>query len=216
MEDGELQGLRRQVNAVVSAPLLFALAVIAIAGVIWGALHLSYQTILDNKDRHIALLERRIAEYRDVVAGATAEEARRRLEAMELEIKTLRLRLQPRRVMQEQRQAILDRSRLPAGAQPRGVSVVVEKNCNDCAAFAEGLVAALRDSQGWSVNSTVAATPAARSRTGLAIRVPDRLRPPPEAAVLQQALRSAGLEFTMMSGGVDPNVELLVTERLPQ
>jgi hypothetical protein len=215
MED-EIQGLRRQARAVVAAPLLFALAILVAGATVWGAVHVSYRAILASKDRHIALLERRIADYRDAVNGATPDKALRRIEAMEIEMKTLRLRAQPRRVTQQQRQAILDRSRLPAGASLRGVTVTVEDNCSDCPAFAADLVAALRDTQGWSVNTATMPSPSNRPRTGLAIRVADRLRPPPDAAVLQQALRSAGLEYTMLGGSTDPNIELLVTERLPQ
>src|SRR5687767_13248161 len=114
--DDEAQGLRRQLRAVASAPVLFVGAVLVLVAVVWGILHLSYRTILSNKDRHIAAIERRIAAYRDAVSGATPDEARRRIDAMELELKTLRLRLQPRRITAEQRQAILDRSRLPSGA----------------------------------------------------------------------------------------------------
>ena len=215
MEAEKSEGLRRQVSAVASAPLLFAVAVLALVAVIWGVLHVSYRTVLANKDRHIALLERRVADYREVAGGATPDEARRRTEAMETELKTLRLRLQPRRVTPEQRQAFLDRSRLPAGAPPRAVTVISEESCSDCAAFAAELVDALRASQGWKLETvTVANLP--DSRAGLSIRVPDRLRPPPDAAVLQQALRSAGLEFTMLGGAAGANVELLVTERAPQ
>jgi hypothetical protein len=216
MENEDPQGLGRQFSAVLSSPVVLVLAIVIGAGAIWGALHLSYETILGNKDRHIALLERRVAEYRDAVSGATADEARRRIDAMELELQTLRLRLHPRRLTQEQRQAVIDRSRLPAGAQPRGLTVVIEMNCSDCAAFAESLVAALRDSQGWSVNTIAAATFADRSPTGLAIRVSSELRPPPEAVVLQRALRSARLDFRTFSGNVDPDIELLVTERVAQ
>lgn len=210
------QGLRQQMSAVASAPLLLAVAVLVIGAVVWGILQVSYRTVLSNKDRHISMLERRVAEYRDVVGGASPDEARRRIEAMEAELKTLRLRLQPRHITPEQRQAIVDRSRLPAGAQPRAVTVISEDNCSDCAAFAAELVAALRDTQAWNVSTTSVATLPERSRAGLAIRVPDRLRPPPDATVLQQALRSAGLEFTMLGGAFGSNVELLVTERVPQ
>lgn len=213
MEQEDNQGVWARLAAV--APLLFVSAIV-VAGAVWGALHLTYRTILDNKDRHIALLERRVAEYRDAVGGANADEARRRIEAMTLELQTLRLRVNPRRLTQDQRQAVIDRSRLPAGAQPRSLTVVVEQSCTDCAAFAEGLVAALRDSQGWSVNSIVAETPAERSATGLAIRISSELRPPPEAVVLQRALRSASLDFRTLGGAADPYVQLLVTERTPQ
>ena len=214
MED-EVQGLRRQVRAVMSAPVLFVLTVLVLVAVVWGALHLSYRTILSNKDRHIATLERRIADYRAAVNGATPDEAGRRIDAMELELKALRLRLQPRRITSEQRQAILDRSRLPSGAQLRTATVVTEESCSDCAAFAAELVATLRASQGWTVNTaTVPNLP--DTRPGLAIRVADRLRPPPDAIVLQQALRSANLEYAMLGGAVGTHVELLVTERAPQ
>lgn len=206
--DEDLQGLRRQASAVASAPLLFVLAVVATAAVVWGIVHVSYRTIASNKDRHIAALERRVADYRNVVGGATPDEARRRLAAMELELKSLRLRMQPRRVTPAQRQAILDHSRLPAGAQPRGVTVIVEQNCSDCPAFAAELVAALRDTQGWTVG-TAAASPADRPSTGLAIRVPERLRPPPDAAVLQRALRSAGLEFIILGGAAGSTIDRL-------
>jgi hypothetical protein len=46
--------------------------------------------------------------------------------------------------------------------------------------------------------------------------VPDRLRPPPDAVALQQALRSAGLEFAIVGGAGGSTAELLVTERVPQ
>ncbi len=215
METDDPQGLGQQLRAAASSPFVLLLAVVVISGAIWGAFHLSYRAILDAKDRHIALLERRVAEYRDAVGGANADDARRRIEAMELELRTLRLRLDPRRLTPEQRQALIDHSRLPAGAQPRSVTVVVE-NCTDCAAFAEGLIAALRDSRGWTVSTAVGATAADRTRGGLAIRVADRLRPPAEAVVLQQALRSARLEFAMIGGSVSSDIELLVTERLTQ
>jgi hypothetical protein len=213
--DDEVQGLRRQLGAIASAPLLFAVAVLALAAVVWGVLHLSYQAVLSSKDRHIAALERRIAEYRDVVAGATPDEARRRIEAMELELTTLRLRLQPRRITAEQRQAILDRSRLPAGAAMRAVTVVTGEDCSDCAAFAAELAAALHGSQGWTVN-TATASKLPVTRAGLAIRVADRLRPPPDAMVLRRALQSAGLEHAMLGGAAGAEVELLVSERAPQ
>jgi hypothetical protein len=62
----------------------------------------------------------------------------------------------------------------------------------------------------------VLASPLERPRYGLGIRVPDPLRPPPEAVLLQGALRSAGLAFMVVVGAVDPNIELLVTERIPE
>jgi hypothetical protein len=208
--------LRLEAKAVASAPTLLAAVIVVVTAVVWGALHWSYRAILSEKDAHIASLERRLADYRDNLSGAAPDEAKRRIETLEAEVEMLRLRLQPRRLTPIQRQAIVDRSRLPAGGQPREVTVLHEDNCSDCASFAADLEAALRTEGSWRVSTQVMTDPAERPRTGLGIRVHDPLRPPSEAVVLQQALRSAGLPFTMLAGGADPTLELLVTDRVPQ
>ena len=109
----------------------------------------------------------------------------------------------------------MDRARLPAGAQPREVTVLHEDNCSDCASFAADLEAALGTGGSWRISTQVMTDPAERPRSGLGIRVREPLRPPSEAVILQQALRSAGLEFTMLVGGADPSVEVLITDRVP-
>jgi hypothetical protein len=205
--------LRQEARAIASAPILAAMVLIAALVAIWGVLHWSYRAALSNKDSHIAFLERRVAEYRDRLGGATPDEARKRIEALETELKSLRLRLQPRRLTQAQRQAIVDRSRLPAGAKPAPVVVTQEAVCSDCRAFADDLVAALNEGGNWQVSATVVQSPDERPRTGLSIRVAEPLRPPPQAARLQAALRSAGLAFDVVSGDVGDTVELLITER---
>jgi hypothetical protein len=213
---GWLEDLRREAKVVAAAPILFAGIVAVAAVVIWGVLHWSYQATLSAKDRHVAMLERRVAAYRESASGATPDEARRRIEALETELKTLRLRLQPRRLTAAQRQTILDHSRLPAGARPYALSVLYEADCGDCKPFAEDLASALQASEGWQADMEVFAPPIERPRYGLGIRVPDPLRPSPQAVFLQGALRSAGLGFMMVVGAADPNIALLVTERTPE
>ena len=213
---GWIDELRREAKAVASAPLLFAGIVLAALVAIWGALYWSYRATLSSKERHIAALEHRVAEYRESVSGATPDDARRRIEALEIELKTLRLRLHPRRLTAAQRSAILDHSRLPGRARPHAVTVVYEADCSDCKPFAADLASALDASEGWHASIEVLAPPIERPRYGLGIRVPDPLRPSPEAVLLQEALRSAGLAFTMVVGAADPGIVLLVTERAPE
>jgi hypothetical protein len=205
--------LRQEARAIASAPILAATAVVVALLVIWAVLHWSYRAALNNKDSHIAFLERRVSDYRERLGGATPEEARKRIDALEAELKSLRIRLQPRRLTPSQRQSIVDRSRLPAGAKPQPVIVTHEATCSDCPAFAEDFVSALTEGGNWEVTATVVQTPAERPRTGLSIRVAEPLRPPPEAVRLQSALRSAGLAFDVIAGAVGDSVELLVTER---
>jgi hypothetical protein len=213
---GWIDELRREAKAVASAPLLFAGIVLAALVAVWGTLYWSYRATLSSKERHIAALEHRVAEYRESVSGATPDDARRRIEALEIELKTLRLRLHPRRLTAAQRSAILDHSRLPAGARPHALTVVYEADCSDCKPFAQDLASTLDASEGWHAGIEVLAPPIERPRYGLGIRVTDPLRPSPEAVLLQEALRSAGLAFTMVVGAADPGIVLVVTERAPE
>jgi hypothetical protein len=215
MSDG-LERLRQEAGAIASAPILAAATLLVALLVIWAALHWSYRAALSNKDSRITFLERRVAEYRDRLGGATPDEARKRIDALEAELKALRVRLQPRHLTSVQRQAIVDRSRLPAGAQPAALLIAHEAPCSDCRAFAEELSGALGERNNWTVTATAWEPSADRPRTGLGIKVEQPLRPPPEAVRLQAALRSAGLPFDMVGGGAGTSVELLVTERTAQ
>jgi len=213
MADG-FERLRQEAAAIVSAPIL-AGAILAVAlAVMWLALHWSYRAALENKDNHIAFLERRLSEYRDRLNGATPDEARKRIDTLDAEVKTLRLRLQPRQLTQAQRQAIIDRSRLPAGTQPADLRIAHEASCSDCRAFAEELAGAFGERDNWRVTTAAIEAPAERPRTGLGVRVEQPLRPPPEAVRLQESLRSARLPFDVIAGDIGTAIELIVTERV--
>lgn len=210
---GFVARLQQEARAIASAPILAAVGLVIALLIIWGALHWSYQAALANRDAHISFLDRRVAEYRDRLGGASPDEARKRIDALEQELRALRVRLQPRRLSAAQRQSIIDRSRLPSGAQALPVVVAYEANCSDCQAFAEDLFGALSERANWDVSTMVIETPTERPRTGLAIRVEQPLRPPPAGVRLQQALRSAGLAFDMIAGGTGGSAELIITER---
>jgi hypothetical protein len=79
---GWLEELWREAKAIASVPFLFAAVVLVAAVAIWGALHWSYRATMSAKDRHIAMLERRVAEYRESVGGATPDEAKHRIETL--------------------------------------------------------------------------------------------------------------------------------------
>jgi hypothetical protein len=210
-----LDALKQEIAAVAAAPVTFVIVLMVVIAAVWGGLHWTYRTVLANKDQRIAVLERRVAEYRDKLSGATADEARRRIDALEAEIETLRRRLNPRHLTPSQKQAILDRSRQPAGAPPRAVTIIREEKCSDCAAFADEIVDALRAAGSWTVTTETVPEITQRPRSGLAIRVTEVLRPPLEAVALQRALQAAGLSLVVIAGGGAPTAELLVAERAP-
>lgn len=207
--------VRQEISAVGSAPVAFTVIVLAAAVVMWGVTHWSYATLLSSKNTRIAFLERRVAEWRDKMSGMSPDEARARLQALETQVKSLQIRLEPRTLTDEMRQALIDRARLRPGQQST-LSILSEEDCSDCQRFAAQLVSALRETQTWTANVGIFNEKIARPRYGLAVRVADPLRPPPEAARLQAGLQAARIPFEMIGGGSGTSVELIVTERPAQ
>ena len=211
-----IQALKREAQAIASAPVLSAATLLlAIAGIRLG-LHGFYRAVLAGKDRHIEFLERRISDYRENLGTATPDELKRRIQGLEAEANVLRLRLQPRQLTLSQKRAILDRSRLPAGMSARPITLFYAEACSDCTQFARELADALSAEGNW----LVAMAPISEVREpplyGLGLRVADPLAPPPDAIVLGEALRSAGLSHTMVAGAQSSKAELLITERFPR
>lgn len=214
MSDG-LEELKRVARAMGSAPIALSAVIILLVASIWGAIHWSYRMVLAGKDAHIASIERQLADYRDKLNGASPEEARGRIEALEADLKMLRIRLTPRRLTLAQREAISDHSLRPSGTSTRAITVTVQEGCSDCTAFAAEISDALAVAGNWTTTIQTVTNPNEHPRSGLAIRVAEPTRPSAEAVVLQQALQSAGLAFSMLTGGAGSGVELLVTERAP-
>ena len=208
-----MEELRQEARAIASAPILVGAGIVLLTALIWGCMHWSYQGLLSGKDAHIVSLDCRLADYRDHLNGASPEEARRRIDALEVEVKTLHIRLTPRRLTGAQREAISDRSRRPSGTPSRSIIITAQDSCSDCKAFASEIAEALRIADNWTVTSQLLTDLGGRPSSGLGIRVAEPTRPPPEAVVLQQALRSAGLAFSMLRADTSSGVELLVTER---
>jgi hypothetical protein len=204
--------VRQEMGAIGSAPVAFTVIVLCAGVVMWGLIQWSYGALLSGKDKEIAFLERRLADWRDKMSGMNPDEAKQRLHDLETQAKTLQMRLQPRMLSEEMRQALVDRARLRPGVQFT-LTVLREADCSDCERFSAQIVAALRKSSGWTINIGILPESVEKPRYGLAIRVADLLRPPTEAVRLQGALQSAHIAFEMIAGGVGAGVELVVTER---
>ena len=211
-----IQALKREAQAIASVPVLSAATLLLAIGGIWLGLHWFYRAVLAGKDRQIEFLERRISEYRENLGTATPEELKRRIEGLEAEANVLRLRLQPRQLTLSQKRAILDRSRLPAGMTARPITLFYAEGCSDCTQFARELADALSAEGNWLVAVAPLSEVRDPPRYGLGLRVADPLAPPPDATVLGEALRSAGLSHAMVAGAQGSRAELLITERVPR
>lgn len=185
-----LDYLRREYRAVARAPVAFATVLVA-AGLISCAAIWSYRGEAN-------LLRQRLAEYREKLHGASADEAKAALDALADEVSALQAQLQPRRVNSQQRQIITEKSKVPSGAQ-YAVTIVYEGGCWDCPQYAADLDDAFRSIPGWLVNHRVMMGLRERPPQGLAVVVGDPARPSPQESLVLQALRAAGIGFDVQA-----------------
>src|SRR6516164_3591223 len=160
-------------RAVTGAPVTFAAAVLVIAALISGAVIWAFR-------HETASLRHQIAEYREKLGGASADQAKAALDILTDEVAGLQARLKPRRVSAQQQRTIADRLRIPSGAQ-----------------YAADFDGALHGLPGWSVSHRVIMGLAQRPAHGLAVVVIDPAHPAAQESLLLQALQAAGIEFDL-------------------
>ena len=67
-------------------PTFFVILFLAI-GVIWVVVNWSYSAVLASKNGQIELQDRQLADYRDKLKGATPEEAKAKIDALEEKVR---------------------------------------------------------------------------------------------------------------------------------
>ncbi len=225
-----IEYLSKEGRLVLQAPAVFLIAVVLCAVVIWTAMGWAYSARFEGQAASLSSLEDRlklkdekIASYKEKLSGATPEEARSRIDALELQIKAL----SPRRVSLEQRHLIV---RALAGSIGV-VSIVQDMAAADAKPLAADLAVAFQ-SANWQVRLPMVVGPSNVPATGLALRVrdPNALRPIEHN--VRAALQAAGLDFELQGGlrtlrpepprpsgfpattrEPEPDVELLLTTR---
>jgi hypothetical protein len=79
----DLVKLLEQWAVVAAAPIPFAITVAIAGGLIWLAVGWSYSSILSGKSAQIELQDRQLADYREKLKGASPEEAKAKIDALE-------------------------------------------------------------------------------------------------------------------------------------
>jgi hypothetical protein len=83
MLDDIRQNLLDQWQVIADAPAIFAMAVLVVAALIWIAMRWAYGARIQHKDAQIALQQAQIDDYRRKLDGASPDEARARIAALE-------------------------------------------------------------------------------------------------------------------------------------
>ncbi len=82
-----LTKLLEQWTSVATAPIPFLIAVILVGGVIWLVIGCSYGSVLESKNAQIELQDRQLSDYREKLQGATPEEAKAKIDALEEKVR---------------------------------------------------------------------------------------------------------------------------------
>lgn len=159
-----IQTLRNEGAVIGGAPWSFFICVLIVAGVIFGLLRaLKAQEIEDLKSR-LTLRNDEISDYQRKLNGASPDEAKARLDALEATVASLK----PRRLSQEARDEISAAVRSSSG------SVLIMRDM--AAAEVQGLAADFAgafQAAGWRTSAGIVGGIGNPPPTGLAIEVPD-------------------------------------------
>jgi hypothetical protein len=202
--------LTLELRAIGRAPITFVTSVVVCAVLISAGVFWSLR-------QETTLLRQQVAEYRDKLSGASAEDAKTALNTLADEVSALQARLKPRRVTPTQLAMLEEHLKLTPGAQ-HALAIVHEGGCWDCPQYAADFDAAFRSIPGWRVSNRVVMGLVQRPAHGLAVVLVDPSHPSPQEAAVLQALRAAQIEFDMQQAypASDGSPQLLLSARLLQ
>ncbi len=206
--------LAQEWPVITGAPIIACSALVAITLFVWAIVQWSFKARMDSRDAEIALIQRQRDDYKDKLNGASPDEAKARMDALEARL----LLVEPRRLMAEQRSALTSRLLLPIGMRCN-VAVLCDAACSDCSTFASDIALAIRKAEGWSAVEPMVMGPGVKSPLGLLLIITEQSKILIGVETLRRALQEANIHFDTHIGRLtSPNVvaELLVTSRIQQ
>lgn len=213
-----------ELRVITQAPLAFTLSLAVLAIMIWRAVAWRYAGTIDSLEGRNKLQADQIADYKGKLSGASPDEAKRRLDALELMVKAL----SPRRLDDTQKAKIV-----AALGNSKGVIDIVQDLAAADAKVLAGDLGLTFQSSGWgvSLSMVMGLTNSPRSGIGLQVLNPSALRP--IEMTVARALEAAGVSFDVQTGlrrspprpsvpegfptipqEPDPDVGLLISTRL--
>jgi hypothetical protein len=189
--------LQKEWAVIRGAPWSFFTAVAIIAGAIWFFLSEINQGTLSAKDATIETLKQQNESYKEKLNGATPEEAKARIAALEARVS----RVEPRQLSHEQKKTITEKVMLPMSRLRASLALSIESDvrCLDCNQYAEEFSVIFSESH-WAIKTPMVERPSTKSPKGIAVLSPDPNNPLPAAGLLISALIAADIPFDLMSG----------------
>jgi hypothetical protein len=218
--DSLVGSVSRQFETVLSAPVPFLILISLVGLFIWRYLHHHFNGRMSDKDSLLQLRDAQIQDYKEKLSGATPDEAKARIEALEVRLNQTASRIEalgPRRISPDQIDLMVQVLEQRRGSS---VSIVSDGISGEAAQISKGLVAAFR-SAAWKVTTPMVLGLGNPPVSGIALRVvnPDRLTEQEEcvakaftAALLDYDVQAAGARLPIECIG-DP-VEVVLTTKL--
>lgn len=186
----------------------FFVILFLMAGILWLLFGWSYGSVIAIKNTQIELQDRRLAEYKDKLSGATPDQAKARIDALEARLAAV----EPRRLTAAQRASMIARLSPPTGATP--IIAIVGEASGDSSQFAVDFVSVFQTVGGWKVQEGSAMGLGNRPASGIALTVANMNAP--EAYIVANALRAANIDFDMQQGPIRDGIalEMLICTKL--
>lgn len=203
-------------HAILQAPAVFITALVILGLGIWATLNWLYSGQIANLESTIKLKEANIADYKDKLSGASPDEAKKRLDALELAVSAL----SPRRLTEDQKSRVVR----AIGGSKAVIAITADMGVGDARAYVRDFALAFQ-SGGWEVQLPQVMGIGNPPLTGLALRVADVGRLTEAERTLKDALEAIQVRFDIQEGKisklspfphapVSPDAELLVSSRL--
>ncbi|SRR5712692_259791 len=88
--DDIISKFAEQAAVIKAAPYPFILAIAVAVGVIWYIVNYAYSTVLTSKNAQLELADRQIADYKQKLGGASPDEAKAQIDALDKQVSDLR------------------------------------------------------------------------------------------------------------------------------
>jgi hypothetical protein len=206
-------------KVIAAAPVAFSAAVLmatALTTVIaWVAFRWAYGARLENKDSLITLRNAQLDDYREKLVGASPEEAKDRINALEAQLQQLASDFAPRTLTEAQLVSLRDRIRTIG---PHRISVVHDLSVPDGRHLAE-IFARVFTNAGWTVHMPAMLGSGISPASGVALLVGNPEALSPVEGAVAQILRDIKVGFDIhqshfqTTGPMATDVALLIGSR---
>lgn len=174
------------------APVAFGVSILLAGGLIWRTVEWHFKTRLENSASTQTLLERQLGDYRDKLDGASPQEARAKIEALEARVNAL----EGPRLTEDQKNKIR-----PWLAAHRGNMVHLTQDSASAQAqvFCRQMSDLFRQ-EGWNVRNPMVLGIGNPPKSGLALMVTNPQQLTPAQQAISEGLTAAGIKFDLQQG----------------